>query len=85
LAVLKFLQAKKYEHDQILYVDNAKSVIEYFNSIGLCRTVFVEEEYGIGASTCAQIENMFDAATLEKQSSNTDQVEKVNALTAINE
>jgi len=62
-ALFKIMQINDYAHDQILYVDNVKSVIEYFNSIALCRTVLVKEEYGIGASTCAEIENMFDENT----------------------
>ncbi|ETO26465.1 hypothetical protein RFI_10666 [Reticulomyxa filosa] len=60
MAVFKIMQSKKYAHDQILYVDNIKSVVEYFNSIALCRTVFVEDEYGIGNETCQRIEQMFE-------------------------
>ncbi|ETO14329.1 hypothetical protein RFI_23040 [Reticulomyxa filosa] len=75
MAVFKVLQTKKYAHDQILYVDNVKPVIEYFNSIALCRTVLVNDEYGIGETTCEKIENMFEKAvattqmTLEKHTS----------------
>ncbi|ETO06646.1 hypothetical protein RFI_30748 [Reticulomyxa filosa] len=75
MAVFKILQAKTYAHDQILFVDNVKSVIEYFNTIALCRTIFVQDEYGIGEETCKTIENMFDKnsataeLTLEKQPS----------------
>jgi len=60
MAVFKIMQFRNYVHDQMLYVDNIKSMIEYFNSISLCRTIYVNEEYGIGETTCDKIEKMFE-------------------------
>ncbi|ETO13705.1 hypothetical protein RFI_23665 [Reticulomyxa filosa] len=60
MAVFKILQEKKYAHDQILYIDNVKAIVEYFNSISLCRTFLVKDEYGISPDTCFTVESMFD-------------------------
>jgi len=64
MAVFKIMQAQKFAHDQMLYVDNAKAAIEYFNSIGLCRTVFVEEKAGMGEETCHIVEKMFEKSVI---------------------